>query len=309
MLIDRELSQERLIHYSPLRYPGGKAKLAELVKAVIQKNGLADGAYVEPFCGGAAIAIELLLQEHVSDIYINDVSRPVYAFWKSVLDHTDALCRRIRDASLTVESWDTQKQILARAREHDDLSLGFAMFYLNRTNKSGILNGGIIGGRNQHGAWKIDARYNARELIKRIVSIAKFKDHITLTREDALTFLEDGMRKWSKKTLIYLDPPYYEKGRDLYYDFYEHDDHKRVASFVRNKIKTQRWIVSYDNVAAIRSLYASSPHVIYRVGYSARRRIEGTEVMFFDRCLSIPSLVGPITPVDLEFEELHQRAH
>ncbi len=302
-MIDPALSQERLIHYSPLRYPGGKAKLADFVKAVIQENGLADGAYVEPFCGGAAIALELLLQEHVSTIHINDVSRPVYAFWKSVLDHTDALCRSILDVPLSVKAWDAQKCILAHAAEHDELTLGFATFFLNRTNKSGILNGGIIGGRNQQGAWKIDARYNARELIKRILSVAKFRDQIHLTCEDALAFLGSGVRRWSKKTLVYLDPPYYEKGRDLYYDFYRHDDHERVARFVQSHIRTQRWIVSYDNVEAIRSLYEKSPCIRYRVGYSARARTEGTEVMFFDPRLFIPSLVGPITPVELERAE------
>jgi len=305
-MIGPALSQERLIHYSPLRYPGGKAKLADFVKAVIQKNGLADGAYVEPFCGGAAIAIELLLQERVSTIHINDVSRPVYAFWLCILEHTDALCRKICDVPLTVEAWDAQKCILAHASEHDDLTLGFATFYLNRTNKSGILNGGIIGGRNQHGPWKIDARYNAQELIKRVLSIAKFKDRINLTCEDALVFLDNGVRKWSKKTLVYLDPPYYEKGRDLYYDFYRHDDHERVAHFVQSHIRTQRWMVSYDNVEAIRTLYAKSPCMSYRVGYSARARTEGTEIMFFDPRLSIPPLVGPITPVELDSAECQQ---
>lgn len=285
----------RLIHFSPLRYPGGKAKLARFVKAIILANNLSDGEYVEPFAGGAAVAMELLLQEYVSRVRINDISRPVHAFWKSLLTQTEDLCRRVRNTPLTVAAWDKQKAILLHPEDHEDLALGFATFYLNRTNRSGILNGGIIGGRDQTGAWKIDARYNAAELIGRIQSIAKMRNRISLTKLDALRFLSAGVQRWPKNTLIYLDPPYYEKGRDLYYDFYNHDDHAKVAAFVKGSISRQSWIVSYDNATPIRKLYRGCERITYTVGYSARNRSEGTEVMFFDDALIVPPLVGPIT--------------
>ena len=284
----------RLVHFSPLRYPGGKAKLASFVKSIVVTNGLSDGEYVEPFAGGAAVAMELLLQEYVAKIHINDISRPVYTFWKSVLSNTDELCKRIRNTRLTVAAWDKQKAVLSNPDDHDDLQLGFATFYLNRTNRSGILNGGIIGGREQTGAWKIDARYNAAELINRIESIARMRSRIHLANQDALLFLRSGIRKWPKKTLIYLDPPYYEKARDLYYDFYQHDDHASVAKFVTQSITRQSWIVSYDNAAPIRKLYAGCEDIRYTVGYSARNRSEGTEIMFFDDNLIVPPLAGPI---------------
>ncbi len=287
----------RLTHFSPLRYPGGKGKLAAYVKAIIVENGLSDGEYVEPFAGGAAVAMELLLQEYVSSVRINDVSRPVHAFWRSVLRDTERLCKLIRDTPLTVKSWDAQKLVLANASNYDALALGFATFFLNRTNRSGILNGGIIGGRDQTGPWKIDARYNAHELIFRVESIAKLKSRIHLTRQDALKFLRSGSEKWASKTLIYLDPPYYTKGRDLYYDYYRHEDHECLATFVQRHIKRQRWIVSYDNATPIRDLYSKCPYRTYMVGYSARHRSEGAEVMFFDKKLTIPELVGPITAI------------
>lgn len=287
----------RLTHFSPLRYPGGKGKLAAYVKAIIVNNGLSDGEYVEPFAGGAAVALELLLQEYVSSIRINDISLPIYAFWRSVLQETNGLCKKIRDTPLTVKSWDAQKLILANPSDHDTLSLGFATFFLNRTNRSGILNGGIIGGRDQTGPWKIDARYNSQELIFRIESIAKLSKRIHVTRKDALKFLGSGSAKWSNKTLIYLDPPYYTKGRDLYYDYYSHDDHELLAKFVQKHLRRQYWIVSYDNATPIRNLYVKSPCRTYMVGYSARQSSEGAEVMFFDKKLIIPDLVGPITEV------------
>lgn len=285
----------RLVHFSPLRYPGGKAKLAPFVKSIILANGLSDGEYVEPFAGGAAVAMELLLQEFVSRVRINDISRPVHAFWKSLLTQTDELCRKVRNTPLTVDAWDKQKGILLDHENYDDLELGFATFYLNRTNRSGILNGGIIGGRDQTGTWKIDARYNSPELIGRIEAIAKMRSRISLTKQDALKFITAGTQRWPEKTLIYLDPPYYEKGRDLYYDFYKHDDHAKVAAFVKSSILKQSWIVSYDNAAPIKKLYRGCEHITYTVGYSARNRSEGTEIMFFHDALTVPPLVGPIS--------------
>ena len=156
---------QRLRHFTPLRYPGGKGKLAGFVKSLLKTNSLLDGEYVEPYAGGAAIALELLLHEYVTRIHINDVSRPIHAFWTCVLNYTDDLCQLIQDVPLTTSEWDVQKAVLSHPNDHDDLRLGFATFFLNRTNRSGILNGGIIGGRDQTGPWKIDARFNGPELI------------------------------------------------------------------------------------------------------------------------------------------------
>ena len=235
-----------------------------------------------------------MFHEYVSRIHINDVSKPVHAFWKSILDLTEEFCRLVVKTPLTVTAWDKQKSILDRFAEHDDIELGFATFFLNRTNRSGILNGGIIGGRDQTGPWKIDARYNANELVNRIEAIARMKDRIKLTRQDALKFLKSGVSKWPRETLIYLDPPYYVKGRDLYYDFYEHKDHERVANFIMQGIHHQQWIVSYDNVRVIRELYQGTRHVVYDIGYSARSASQGSEVMFFCDRLSVPRLIGPV---------------
>jgi DNA adenine methylase len=288
----------RLTHFTPLRYPGGKGKLAAFLKRVIQRNGLLDGEYVEPYAGGAAIALELLLHEYVSHIHINDISRPVFAFWRAVVDDTEQLCRLVRNTRLTMQVRHKQKQILMNQEHHDDLTLGFAMFFLNRTNRSGILNAGVIGGRDQSGPWKIDARYNADELVSRIMAIARMKSRISVTGVDALEFLREGGTRWPSKTLIYCDPPYYIKGRDLYYDYYEPADHERVASFVKHQIRRQKWIVSYDNVKQVRNLYAGFKRVAYHIGYSAKSSRQGTEVMFFCTGLKeVPDLVGPVKEI------------
>lgn len=286
-----------LVHFTPLRYPGGKAKLAAYVKEIIRDNSLCDGEYIEPYAGGAGIALELLLQEFVSHVRINDVNHHVYSFWKSVLNDTEELCRRVRNTKLSVASWDRQKRIFSNPEDHDYVSVGFATFFLNRTNRSGILNGGIIGGRDQTGPWKIDARYNAEELIFRIESIAKMKKRISVTHSDALLFLKHGLAKWPEKSLIYLDPPYYERGSELYYDFYKPKDHARVAEFISKNMDKRRWMVSYDNVSAVKELYADYRSITYSVGYTAREQKVGKEVMFFSPKLVIPKVVGPIKQI------------
>ncbi len=210
--------------FSPLRYPGGKGKLARFVAALIRRNGLSDGLYVEPYAGGAAVAWELLLTGVVRRVVINDVSKPVYAFWRSVLDRTDELAALIAHTPVDLANRDRLKALLSDADAADELELGFALFFLNRTHRSGILNGGVIGAREQTGR-KIDARYNKADLIRRIKRIAAARRRIELTNLDAVKFVQSKSVDWPAKTLVYLDPPYYEKGSQLYYDFYENKDH------------------------------------------------------------------------------------
>lgn len=287
----------RLGHFTPLRYPGGKGKLAPFIKRLIELNALSDGDYAEPYAGGAALALELLFHEYVSQIHINDISRPVFSFWRSVLHETDALAALVAETPLTVDEWDKQKRIFAHPADHGPLALGFATFYLNRTNRSGILNGGIIGGRDQTGPWKIDARYNAADLAARIVAIGRQAHRITLSNLDACDFIRRGAKAWPERTLVYLDPPYFVKGRRLYHDFYRPNDHAHVAEVVQRELKAHSWMVSYDDVSEIRDIYADARTIAYTLGYSARTVRAGSEVMFFKDGLVVPPLCGPMRDV------------
>ena len=279
--------------YSPLRYPGGKGKLSKFMAAIVRANGLSDGRYIEPYAGGAGVAWELLITGVVRRVLINDISPQVFAFWTSVLSHTDEFCRRIQDIPLSVEEWDRQKEVFRRPEDASTIELGVSCFYLNRTNRSGILNGGLIGGRNQKGKWRMDARFNREDLIHRITKIADCAGRIEVTCADAVEFLREKSGDFGKKDLIYIDPPYFEKGRLLYYDAYEPDDHAAVAELLA-ELEGPSWVVSYDDVDAIRSLYAFAPRLQYTIGYSARSRMRGREVMFFSKGMAVPELVSPL---------------
>ncbi|TWI20371.1 DNA adenine methylase [Mesorhizobium tianshanense] len=267
------------------------------MKEIVRSNGLSDGRYVEPYAGGAAVAWELLLTGVVRRVSINDISLPIFAFWHSVLNSTNDLCRMIHDCPLTMDEWDRQKETFRRPDEADNLSLGFSFFFLNRTNRSGILNGGVIGGRDQTGKWKIDARFNKSDLICRIEKIASLRARIELTNLDAVKFIETNAKRFGNKTLLYIDPPYFDKGRFLYHDAYRAEDHAIVANSVV-KLEGLNWVVSYDDVRPIHDLYAASPWLQYTLNYSARNVTRGREVMFFSRNLFIPEVRTPLHEID-----------
>ncbi|MGN6231472.1 MAG: DNA adenine methylase, partial [Trinickia sp.] len=176
---------------TPLRYPGGKARLRPYLERLIAQNRLYDAHYVEPFCGGAGLALELLMSYTVSTIHINDLDRAVYAFWYSATKRTDALCAKISDTPCTIETWQEQRSVWMNRSKANLLDLGFATFFLNRTNRSGILDAGVIGGKNQNGQWKLDARYNRDDLIARIKAIGQFRSRIMVYNKEAIDFLQE----------------------------------------------------------------------------------------------------------------------
>lgn len=281
-------------HFSPLRYPGGKGRLSPFVQRIFEDNNLLDGHYVEPYAGGAAVGLSLLMLEYASHIHINDISKPVYLFWKAVLDDTDALCKRIRDTRVTVSEWKRQRSILRNFQDYSRISVAFSMFFLNRTNRSGIVHGGgMIGGHKQTGEWKLDARYNKQELIRRIEAIAAYSNRIRVSNKDAETFLKNTVPKLPVKTLTFLDPPYFKQGHSLYENHYLPEDHIRLAGEFKRKLR-RNWIISYDNHSQIRKAYRGCQKLIYSLPYSAARRYEGSEVMFFSPDLAVPPVKNPL---------------
>jgi DNA adenine methylase len=278
--------------YSPLRYPGGKGKISNFVKLIFKKNDLINGCYVEPYAGGASIALSLLFDEYVSEIIINDFDRSIFAFWHSVLNDTDNLCKLILETEINLDQWKVQKQVQNRKSNASLLELGFSTFFLNRTNRSGIIKAGVIGGNSQSGNYKIDARFNKIDLILRIKKIAKYKDRIKLYNLDAVDFIKVIGLTLPIKTLIYFDPPYYIKGKDLYVNHYKHEDHLLVSSMI-NGISKYKWLVSYDDVPEIRKLYEENKKFEYSLNYSAVNAKTGKEIMFFHKELSIPKVINP----------------
>ncbi|WP_080944945.1 DNA adenine methylase [Achromobacter xylosoxidans] len=277
---------------TPLRYPGGKARLRPYLERLIAQNRLYDAHYVEPFCGGAGLALELLMNYTVSTIHINDLDRAVYAFWYSATKRTDELCARISDMPCTMETWHEQRSIWTNRTKANLLDLGFATFFLNRTNRSGILAAGVIGGKNQAGQWKLDARYNRDELIARIHTIGQFRSRIQVYNKEAIVFLLELQPELPRKSLVYLDPPYVEKGPGLYLNHYGEEDHRQLAQWVTQKLR-RPWMVSYDAHPLIRECYDGHTQAEMNFHYSAHGNARrGPELVYFSRGLTPPDMTS-----------------
>ncbi|EAQ51301.1 DNA adenine methylase [Leeuwenhoekiella blandensis] len=275
--------------YSPLRYPGGKNKLSAFVAKICIDNKI-NGHYVEPYSGGASVALFLLLEGFVQQITINDRDRSIYAFWHSVLNKTNQLCERIQNAELTVDEWKKQREIQTNKEKADLLDLGFSTFYMNRTNRSGIINAGVIGGVNQTGNYLMDCRFNKIDLIARIKKIAKEKRRIHLFHKDALELIDKIQWEAENENIVfYFDPPYYLKADSLYMNHYEDKNHKDVSEKIKS-IENIKWIVSYDNVSKIRELYSDCSYKAFEFKHTAYEIRDGKEILFFSKNIIEPDI-------------------
>lgn len=281
--------------YSPLRYPGGKAPFAPFIAKVMEINGVVGGHYLEPYAGGAGVALDLLFQGHASHIHINDADPAVYAFWVSVTKHSAELLELLASTPITIEEWFKWRSVLREDCTASLVEKGFATLFMNRTNRSGILKAGVIGGKSQEGAYKLDARFKKDVISARILAIAERAKDITVYSEDSLALLKRCKAFLPEESLIYLDPPYYVKGKGLYRNYYEHDDHVAIAKTIQAKSFKRHWVVSYDNAQEIRAMYEFSNLLTYDLNYTAQRRYVGNEVMFFSQDLVVPYSNRPHT--------------
>lgn len=276
------------MYCSPLRYPGGKAKLVRFMEFMIDQLGHRGGTYIEPFAGGAGIAIELLQRDVVSKIVINDYDKGIWSFWKAILTETERFVEQIRSVPLTMDEWKHQREICLTKSDKYSFELGFATFYMNRTNRSGIIKGGVIGGQNQSGKWKMDARFNREDLINRIQSIAARKKDIKLYNKDINSFIERYVPLFNDNALIYFDPPYFKKGKQLYMNFFQMEDHKRIEETIRNKV-TCDWIITYDDASEIEEIYSAYSVRLYDLNYSVSKKCKASELMIFKTGIPVPS--------------------
>lgn len=275
--------------YSPLRYPGGKNKLSAFIAKICLDNNI-NGHYVEPYSGGASVALFLLIEGFVQKITINDRDRSIYAFWHSVLNKTTQLCELIENAELSIEEWKKQKAVQSNKKKADLLELGFSTFYLNRTNRSGIINAGVMGGIEQTGNYLMDCRFNKAELIQRIKNIASHKNNIRLYKKDAVKLIDKIEQEAQNDNIVfYFDPPYYLKASTLYMNHYEDKNHKKVSDRIKS-IQNIKWIVSYDNVPQIQELYAECHKKEFSFKHTAYEIREGKEIMFFSENIEQPEI-------------------
>ena len=269
---------------SPLRYPGGKAALYPRLREIIRNNGLVGCTFVEPYAGGAGAALSLLVTGQVERVVINDLDPAIAALWSTVVHEPSVIIERIRKVRLDVKEWRKQKAIYMAGDQSEPSKLGFATFYLNRTNRSGVLNGGPIGGLDQTGNYKIDARFNRDDLEERIRIISLYSDKISIMNCDGLKVIRDALR--ASKVFVYADPPYFEKAGSLYLNAFKPRDHQALAT-VLNDRANKNWVLTYDNAPQLPFLYPDRLRKEFALYYSAHRITKATEVMVFSDSLNV----------------------
>jgi DNA adenine methylase len=271
---------------SPLRYPGGKICMLGPVSRILRGNKLERGHYAEPYAGGCGLALALLFSGFVSDIHVNDIDRSIWSFWYSVLNDTERFIKLMEKTPVTIKEWKRQRRVI-QSSDTDPMKLGFAAFFLNRTNRSGIIKrGGVIGGLEQDGNYTIDCRFNKEELARRIRRIAKYRGRINLYRKDAIKFIDHVEKNLPPQTFLCIDPPYFHKGSSLYTSFYERKDHEKVADRILRL--ESPWILTYDYCKEIHDLYVDRRQYQFSLNYSAQVKRLGTELLIPSKGLRIP---------------------
>jgi DNA adenine methylase len=273
--------------HSPLRYPGGKTCLYDISRRIMRENNLERGHYAEPYAGGAGLALMLLFEGHANEIHLNDVDRTIWAFWKAALDSTEAMVELIQNTPITIDEWHRQRAVYLNHEDFSDLEVGFATFFLNRTNRSGIIKGaGVIGGFGQTGNYKLDCRFNRDELSRRIKRVARYRSRIHLYRKDALAFMAHADAALPRRTFFCIDPPYFNKGSSLYTSFYQPDDHAAVSEAILGL--SRPWILTYDRTSEIAELYKARRQFAFDVKYSVQTKRIGTELLIASKGLRMP---------------------
>lgn len=276
---------------SPLRYPGGKRKLSNYLAPIIDAN-LPIDVFIEPFAGGAGIALDLLSSNKVKEIHLNDSDKNIYCFWSSIIRHNDQFLETLHHIPLSIEEYYHQKSIVFgnhKSKNTSNFNVGFAVFYVNRCNRSGILtkNVGPIGGKNQNGKWKFDARFNKEKLEQKIKEIRKIKNQIHVSCMDAIDFSNKFICKRSDVNIfLYFDPPYYAQGRNLYRNFFKDDGHLKLRDFLydNNHLK---WLLSYDKADFIETAYQSfSNKLIIDFDHHANNHKHNQEIVIGSNALN-----------------------
>ena len=263
---------------SPLRYPGGKFKIYKLIELLVRKSDAPCECYVEPFAGGAGVALQLLLSGVVRRIVINDSDRAISSVWNAMTQETDAFVERINEVDLSLDEWNRQREIFFRSTKYS-FDYGFAAFYLNRTNHSGILSAGPIGGRAQRGL-TLAARFNRAGLADRVRTIGEHRDCIKVYNRDVFSFIRNQLPRQGRNAFVYFDPPYYRRGRVLYQNYFTHPLHERLKQSILAEVRCP-WIVTYDDVPEIRGIYHDVPLRSFNLNYSLANNGNGQEIMCF----------------------------
>ena len=276
---------------TPLRYPGGKTWLFEYVKEFLHFHELESKIVVEPYAGSASISVGLLRGNLMKEAYIGEKDPIIVSFWNAVLTRNDELVEYISTLEVTMETWFALKKYLSptSTTNYDIVEVAGAFLFYNRTNYSGIIKGGPLGGKKQLSPYKLDCRFNKERIIERIRGLKGLYGRLHIVESDGLVFMQEMSSKFPEDSFFYVDPPYYGAGKDLYRFYFTDMEHESLSDFLTNL--DPPWLLSYDNAEFIRNLYQMrTKFPVYTDYQSGHLKREVKELLISNR------IIPPIAP-------------
>jgi DNA adenine methylase len=273
------------------RYPGGKSKFRDEILTAIAATSNDAMEYREPFFGGGSVGLMVLEDnDHTKQVsqdpfdllfsfdtptkgknakektfgyrsfWINDKDVGIFSLWNAVINNPEELKELVNSFKPSIQAFDDYKQFFLDNPTPTTISeiveCGFRKLAIHQISYSGlgVKSGGPLGGRNQDANTKypIDCRWSPSNICKKIDLIHKqfISVDARVTNSDFAAMITDT----SRPAFIYLDPPYYMKGGDLYQHAFTEDDHRRMADLLR--VCPHPWVLSYDDCPEIRDLYS-----------------------------------------------------
>ena len=174
----------------PLKWAGGKRWLVPHLESIWSKHQ--GRRYVEPFCGGLAIALGLRPDRAI----LNDVNPHVINFYRQLQSGLVVEIEMVNDEDLFYRQRNRFNQLIA-AGEQSSSEAAQLFYYLNRTCFNGLCR------FNQSGEFNVPfGTYNAINYTTDFTSyVAVFSDW-TFTNDDV------GEMKLRAEDFVYADPPY-----------------------------------------------------------------------------------------------------
>ena len=232
--------------------------MLDYIERFILSNKIQPEVIIEPFAGSAAISLGLLALNKVKKALLNDIDPFITSFWRAVFEYNDELVSKIEEVDVTLEMYKLLKQHMRENKQSTNneniVENALTFLFINRTNFSGIIKGGPLGGIAQRSKYKIDCRFNKKDIVSRIRWLRQFKGRVEVYNEDGIDFLKKIVKQnWSSNLLLYIDPPYYNSGKYLYNYYFTDEEHNQLASLL--SMIEQPWLLSYDDSEFIKHLY------------------------------------------------------
>jgi len=227
---------------TPLRYPGGKSRAIKFLSQHLPKIE----SYREPFLGGGSMALYVTQTYPNTDVWVNDLYYPLYAFWVTLRDHGQELCDDLRELKTELgESYDAHRMAFDDAKDklnNDLYESGFNFYVANKCSFSGLTANSSFSKQASR------ANFTFRGIDK-LPALSELIQGWRITNQSYEELL------YGRNAFVFLDPPYAIKD-NLYGnkgDMHKSFDHKLFAAYAC--ASEQKCMITYNSELFIKDRF------------------------------------------------------